>query len=183
MNSDPSRVLLVLKSLLSQQFLTYLCSHVCPVNSRRLPAFLAAPHLTSTLYVSRFEYVTAWVDKQVGIVPNSVTKDGSCRFSPLTLPVHFHNNVPSTFTSPHSPHSGSVELARELANLSQLREAKLSRIHDLASGSTETSTFIAWLLASVLEPCPTAPPHFGSTSFHSTQLYKQSPVQTAAPST
>lgn len=126
-DSDPSRVLLVLKSLLSQQLLTYLCSHVCPVNSRRLPAFLVAPHLTSTLYVSRFEYVTARVDKQVGIVPNSVTKDASCRSSPLTLPVHFHNNVPSTFTSPHSPHSGSVELARELANLSQLREAKLSK--------------------------------------------------------
>lgn len=86
---------------------------------------------------------------------------------------HFHKS--------HSPHSGSVELARELANLSQLREAKLSKDTWLSKWQYRDEHL--HFLASVLEPCPTAPPPFGSTSFHSTQLYKQSPVQTAVPST
>lgn len=150
---------MVLKSLPSQQLLTYLCSHVCPVNSGRLPAFLVAPHLTSTLYVSRFGYVTAWVDKQVGIVPNSVTKDGSCRSCPLTLPVHFHNNGPSTSTSPHSPHSSSVELARELRSVVSTAEGSDALKGHMTSQVAVQRQAPPWPgFWSVLEPCPTAPP-------------------------
>lgn len=76
------------------------CNH--PADSKRPPAILVVPQLTSTLQVNRFGHRTSLVDKQVGTLPDSLTKDGPCKSCPQSLPVHFRNNVPSTssaFTS------------------------------------------------------------------------------------